>query len=119
MVSTFITVAKTLLVALLFVNINIVVGTATTGKHCSTGPIECCKQVMDSKSPQVTELLTKNGLGLGVLAGVKGLVGANCSPITAIGIGSGSQCSGQTVCCQNNNFNGVVAIGCTPINANV
>jgi hypothetical protein len=86
-----ITIATTLLISLFFVNINIAVGITTTGKHCNTGPIECCKQVMDSKSPQVTDLLVKNGIGLGVLAGVKGLVGANCSPITAIGLGSGSQ----------------------------
>lgn len=63
-----------------------------------------------------------------------------CSPITAGGIGQGSSCSTQPVCCTNNDFvcpqfpsqqtshkvliailfpppqNGIFALGCTPVN---
>jgi hypothetical protein len=46
---------------------------------------------MSSKSPKAFELLTQKGIGTGILAGVESLVGANCSPITAVGVGSGSQ----------------------------
>ncbi|KAF6763863.1 fungal hydrophobin [Ephemerocybe angulata] len=63
---------------------------ARTEPSCSTGPIQCCQ--------------TTNST-----------VGLTCSPLTAVGV-SGTSCSGQTVCCNNNNFTGVIAIGCTPIN---
>ncbi|KAJ3517675.1 hypothetical protein NLJ89_g351 [Agrocybe chaxingu] len=46
-------------------------------------------------------------------------VGAQCSPITVIGLSSGASCGSQPVCCSNNSFNGVVAIGCSPINVNL
>jgi hypothetical protein len=45
-------------------------------------------------------------------------VGFTCSPINTLGLGSHS-CSSQTVCCENNNFKGVVAVGCSPININL
>ncbi|KAF8204671.1 hydrophobin-251 [Pholiota molesta] len=31
----------------------------------------------------------------------------------------GTSCSAQPVCCTNDSFNGVVALGCTPININL
>ena len=41
---------------------------------------------------------------LGVdLKGVTAQVGLGCSPISAIGVGSGSACASNAVCCQNNN----------------
>ncbi|TFK32947.1 hydrophobin, partial [Crucibulum laeve] len=49
-----------------------------------------------------------------VVQDVNALVGVTCTPITVIGAGSNS-CSAQTVCCTNNSFNGVVALGCSPI----
>ncbi|ESK81797.1 hydrophobin [Moniliophthora roreri MCA 2997] len=45
-------------------------------------------------------------------------IGVQCNPISVIGVG-GNSCTQQPVCCDNNNFNGVVAIGCTPINVNL
>ncbi|TCD65152.1 hypothetical protein EIP91_003045 [Steccherinum ochraceum] len=43
-------------------------------------------------------------------------VGLTCDPISVLGIGSSSACSAQTVCCEDNSFSGIVALGCTPIN---
>ncbi|KAH8822417.1 hypothetical protein DL96DRAFT_1560024 [Flagelloscypha sp. PMI_526] len=57
-----------------------------------------------------------NSLNLDVAKDVA--VGLTCSPINIIGIGSNS-CSSQPVCCSDNNFNGVIAIGCSPININL
>ncbi|KAI3597611.1 hydrophobin [Moniliophthora roreri] len=45
-------------------------------------------------------------------------VGLTCSPITIIGGGSNS-CSANPVCCENNSFNGIVALGCVPVNINL
>ncbi|KAI3597612.1 hydrophobin [Moniliophthora roreri] len=41
-------------------------------------------------------------------------VGLTCDPITVIGAG-GNSCSASPVCCSDNSFNGVIAIGCVPV----
>ena len=52
---------------------------------------------------------------LGVdLKGVTAQLGLGCSPISAIGVGSGNACASNAVCCQNNNVVSVLRIcwGC-------
>ncbi|KAG6916348.1 hypothetical protein DXG01_007239 [Tephrocybe rancida] len=83
---------------------------STPGPTCSTGPVQCCNSVTHASDP-VASLLA--GL-LGLVLGADVAVGITCSPLSIIGVG-GTSCSSQTVCCDNNNFNGVIAIGCTPI----
>ncbi|KAF9527754.1 fungal hydrophobin-domain-containing protein [Crepidotus variabilis] len=85
--------------------------------QCNTGSLQCCNSAQSASSLSGT-LLGLLGL-LGVVVGdLTGEVGVTCSPITVIGAG-GSSCTAQPVCCTNNNFNGVVALGCTPINLNL
>ncbi|KAF5384258.1 hypothetical protein D9615_003437 [Tricholomella constricta] len=85
-----------------------------TPYQCSTGPVQCCNSLTTSSNPIASTLI---GL-LGVVVGPNVAVGLTCSPLSVIGIG-GNSCSQQTVCCRNNNFNGLIAIGCTPININL
>ncbi|KJA19423.1 hypothetical protein HYPSUDRAFT_143833 [Hypholoma sublateritium FD-334 SS-4] len=92
----------------------VAVGSAQSSQ-CNTGPIQCCNSVQQGNAPAAAALL--GGLGI-VLQDVTALVGLTCSPITAVGV-SGNSCTQQTVCCSNNSFNGVVALGCTPINVNL
>ncbi|KAK0434498.1 hydrophobin-251 [Armillaria borealis] len=82
------------------------------GASCATGTTQCCDSVQSPTSSVVQALL--GGLGIPI-GDVTANVGVTCSPISVIGVG-GTSCSNQVVCCQNNNFNGVVALGCTPIN---
>ncbi|KAF5309179.1 hypothetical protein D9619_012767 [Psilocybe cf. subviscida] len=90
-------------------------GDTGPSNQCNTGPIQCCNSYGTAGSAPIAALL---GL-LGIVVGdVTAIVGVTCSPITVIG-GSGTSCSSQPVCCTNNSFNGVVAIGCTPININL
>jgi hypothetical protein len=63
----------------------------------------------------VASLLGLLGIALG---SVTGLVGLTCSPLSIIGAG-GNSCSAQPVCCTNNSFNGIVSLGCSPINLNL
>ncbi|PPQ77840.1 hypothetical protein CVT25_015334 [Psilocybe cyanescens] len=87
----------------------------TTQDSCNTGAIQCCNQLYKSGTAQAN-LLTSV---LGVVAGpVTGLVGANCSPIDVIATG-GNSCTQQPVCCTSNHFNGLVNVGCSPVNANL
>ena len=70
---------------------NSVGATRIPGHHsqCNTGPVQCCHQSFDSNSHEAKNLLALNNIGLGVLSGVTGMVGAECTPITALGVGSG------------------------------
>ncbi|KAI0750516.1 fungal hydrophobin-domain-containing protein [Fomes fomentarius] len=54
------------------------------------------------------------GLGITV-QDVNALVGLTCTPITVIGVGSGSSCSANTVCCDDTSHGGLVDIGCLPV----
>ncbi|THU90097.1 fungal hydrophobin, partial [Dendrothele bispora CBS 962.96] len=80
--------------------------------QCNTGSIQCCNS---ASSPAATELCGLLGI---VVQDPNLLVGLTCNPISIIGIG-GNSCNAQPVCCENNDFNGVVAIGCVPVNINL
>ncbi|PPR04694.1 hypothetical protein CVT26_015019 [Gymnopilus dilepis] len=80
--------------------------------QCTTGSLECCSSTGTASDPVISTLLGLLGIDV---SDITALVGVTCSPITVIGTGSTS-CSEQPVCCTDNSFNGVVALGCTPIN---
>lgn len=82
---------------------------------CSTGPVHCCNTVQPANQLGVADqnLLFSafkgdflDGLGLtnATIQNVNTPVGLTCSPITALGVGSGSSCNAQTVCCDHNSF---------------
>ncbi|KAF9220787.1 hydrophobin [Gyrodon lividus] len=81
--------------------------------QCNTGPIQCCNSVQSAQ--QVSGLLSTVGV-LVANAAALGQVGVTCSPLSVIGVGSGCAATQQPVCCTNNNFNGVVNLGCSPVN---
>ncbi|KIJ65917.1 hypothetical protein HYDPIDRAFT_87334 [Hydnomerulius pinastri MD-312] len=87
----------------------------TGSSQCNTGSISCCNNTYTSTDTGLTTLLGLLGI---VLGPVSGLVGLGCTPITAVGTGSGAQCSQQPVCCTGNTFGGLITVGCSPINLN-
>ncbi|KIJ41342.1 hypothetical protein M422DRAFT_143871, partial [Sphaerobolus stellatus SS14] len=87
--------------------------TVTSISQCNTGDAQCCNTVGAANTlPGATVLLGLLGV---VLSDVTAIVGLGCTPITAIGLGGGANCAQQPVCCTNNNFNGLINIGCSPI----
>ncbi|KXN91790.1 Fruiting body protein SC3, partial [Leucoagaricus sp. SymC.cos] len=67
-----------------------------------------------SDAPNNSSLVSLLGL-IGVA--VKDLtanVGLQCTTVNVLGLGS-DRCNARTVCCEDNSFNGLVALGCTPI----
>ncbi|KAF8870877.1 fungal hydrophobin-domain-containing protein [Infundibulicybe gibba] len=82
---------------------------------CNTGPIQCCNQVQAANTTTLASLGGLFGLDLG---SITGLIGLSCSGLNIAGIG-GNSCSAQPVCCTNNQFSGLIALGCTPINLNL
>ncbi|TFK99156.1 fungal hydrophobin [Pterulicium gracile] len=88
------------------------VATRTEPGSCNTGPIQCCQKTEKADGPAASVLLGLLGV---VLQDLNVLVGIQCSPVTVIG-GGGAGCDAEPVCCQNNTFKGLIAIGCLPIN---
>ncbi|KAG9227826.1 hypothetical protein PTI98_011462 [Pleurotus ostreatus] len=89
-----------------------VTATAIPASGCNAGDVQCCKSVQKADSAGGAALLGLLGI---VLSNLDVFIGGDCSPITAIGVG-GTSCSSQAVCCENNSFNGLIALGCVPIN---
>ncbi|TRM66736.1 hydrophobin [Schizophyllum amplum] len=87
---------------------------AETGKpaSCSGGGVYCCNKTTKTTDKSIQGLLA--GVGV-VVKNIHDLVGLNCSPITAIGVG-GTKCTAQTVCCSDTYQNGLVNVNCVPIN---
>ncbi|KAJ3512688.1 hypothetical protein NLJ89_g3378 [Agrocybe chaxingu] len=77
---------------------------------CETGPIQCCKcQKVTTASDSVAGLILSL-LGV-VVKDPSTSVAMTCSPMSST---SPEACTTQTVCCENNSFNGLIALGCTP-----
>ncbi|RXW20039.1 hypothetical protein EST38_g5797 [Candolleomyces aberdarensis] len=98
-------------------------GGKETGGHndvsqCNNGEIYCCNQTQEAESVDKRTSLILELVGVDA-SNLQGVVGSNCSPLTAIGVGSGGSCSTQQVCCQKNFNNGLVVIGCSPIDISV
>lgn len=75
--------------------------------QCNNGPILCCDQVQEAGL--LGAILGLLGI---ILSDVEGLlIGVTCVPLSTLGGNIGSK---QPVCCDNDNYGGLVAIGCTP-----
>ncbi|KAH0830201.1 hydrophobin, partial [Lanmaoa asiatica] len=66
--------------------------------QCNTGSMQCCATTTTASDPVASTLLGLLGI---VLGDVTATIGLNCSPLTVIGLGSGSTCTQQPVCCTN------------------
>ncbi|KLO15156.1 fungal hydrophobin [Schizopora paradoxa] len=78
--------------------------------QCNTGAIQCCESVQQAKG--MSNILDLLGV---VVDDLTADIGTNCSPLSLVGLSSG-ECNASPVCCENNSFNGLVSIGCSPIN---
>ncbi|PPQ73109.1 hypothetical protein CVT26_014730 [Gymnopilus dilepis] len=90
-------------------------GGSSPANQCTTGSLQCCQSTGEATDPAISKILALLGVDV---SDVTALVGVTCSPITGVGAG-GTSCSEQPVCCTNDSFNGVVALGCTPVNLNL
>lgn len=80
---------------------------------CNTGTLQCCNQTFSSTSGTATLLAALLNLNLSQLTGQ---IGLSCTPISVIGLGQGASCTQQPVCCSGNTYNGLINVGCSPIN---
>ena len=84
----------------------------TPPQTCTTGPIQCCQSTTTAGAPAAAAILGLLGV---VVQDLNVLLGLDCSPISVVGVGSGSACSAQTVCCENNSFVSCDPDACTAI----
>lgn len=70
------------------------------GQQCSSGPVQCCNTVEKADSDTATSLLGLLGI---VIEDITALIGLSCTDVNVLG-GGGSDCSAQTLCCENNTF---------------
>jgi hypothetical protein len=56
--------------------------------QCNTGAVQCCQQVHQSNTAEASFLASLVGVSL---EGITGSVGAQCSPLTGLGVGGGAQ----------------------------
>ncbi|KAF8552303.1 fungal hydrophobin [Imleria badia] len=92
------------------------VPTSTSNSQCNNGSLQCCNNMMSSTTAQETGLgglLGLLGLNLGSIVGD---IGLECTPINVIGVGSGANCNQQAACCTGETQNGLINVGCSPIN---
>ncbi|PPQ78639.1 hypothetical protein CVT25_010603 [Psilocybe cyanescens] len=92
-------------------------GAGEPSGQCNTGSLQCCNNV-GTASTLLANVVGAAGLLAGFVGPVEAVLGINCTPISVIGIG-GNSCTAQPVCCTGNTFNGVVNVGCSPINLNL
>ncbi|RDW56674.1 hypothetical protein BP6252_14060 [Coleophoma cylindrospora] len=83
----------------------------TSRSQCSSGIAVCCSSIVAATDQAVGAITAILGV---LLPSTDINVGLSCSPITVVGTGS-SDCAGQPACCGNDNFNGLMSIGCIPI----
>ncbi|KAF5320953.1 hypothetical protein D9619_001629 [Psilocybe cf. subviscida] len=82
------------------------------GSQCSGGTINCCNSTQNSTALNLGTLSSLLGIQL---PNIGALIGLTCTSIAALSA-LGQQCASQQVCCTNNSFNGLIALGCTAIN---
>jgi len=58
---------------------------------CNSGPVQCCGSLHTASSTGANDVLA--GLVGAVVGAITAQVGANCNPITAVGLGSGANWS--------------------------
>ncbi|KAG0696419.1 hydrophobin [Suillus ampliporus] len=99
--------------ARLFAVASVVAFAVATSGQCNTGSIQCCQYSTTTSNYNYAA----GYLGLvSVVADVAAKVGFACSPITVVGGGSGCEANQEPLCCTDNKYNGLVNIGCSPIN---
>ncbi|KIJ61818.1 hypothetical protein HYDPIDRAFT_95787 [Hydnomerulius pinastri MD-312] len=92
----------------------ITLAAAGGSSQCTTGQIVCCNSVKSADA--VPNLSSVTGL-LAAQAALLGNVGVSCSTITVIGEGKSCIASQTPLCCTDNSYDGILSLGCSPINA--
>ncbi|KAI0791382.1 fungal hydrophobin-domain-containing protein [Abortiporus biennis] len=85
--------------------------------QCNTGNVQCCNQVQRAGAPGMSTIIQQL-LDLDIpVQNADTNIGTDCTPINALGMGNGANCASEPVCCDNNTEDGLIGVGCSPVNA--
>ncbi|KDQ56645.1 hypothetical protein JAAARDRAFT_36128 [Jaapia argillacea MUCL 33604] len=74
---------------------------------CSAGHLQCCDTVTTSSNSEASTIIELLGIPA---EDVTGLLGLTCSTLTG-----NKSCRKSTVCCEDNDYNGIISLGCTTV----
>ncbi|KAL4071861.1 fungal hydrophobin-domain-containing protein [Scleroderma yunnanense] len=86
------------------------------GGHCNTGNLTCCNAVQSAEDPQTSQIAGILNIPISAL---NGNIGIACLSLDILALLNQQSCTQQPVCCENTEANGLVGIGCIPINLNL
>jgi len=82
--------------------------TVPSVSQCNTGSVQCCNSTTSASDPSVAFL---SGL-LGLVPNLALPIGLTCTSVLL----NSNQCNNSPVCCSNVYQQGLIAVGCSPIN---
>ncbi|THH28030.1 hypothetical protein EUX98_g6160 [Antrodiella citrinella] len=83
-------------------------GGSTSGGQCNVGKPQCCESTQKASTSIVSLSLLK---AIGQNVAPDAILGLTCTGVDVLD----APCHTQTVCCENNTYNGLINIGCSPI----
>ncbi|KAL2835285.1 hypothetical protein BDW59DRAFT_6021 [Aspergillus cavernicola] len=83
--------------------------------HCP-GPVQCCGRHGSAEDPTILSMAQVLGVDIRGTPGT--MIALNCNPITVTGQAL-SSCGETPVCCRENLLNGLINVGCVPVELNV
>ncbi|KAH9981553.1 hypothetical protein BJV74DRAFT_887510 [Russula compacta] len=76
--------------------------------QCSVGKQQCCNQFTEIDQESLTSITALLGVVTSFIGQGGTVVGSACSPLGA----EGDACTAQTMCCQDDHFEGALVFGC-------
>ncbi|KAF9448281.1 fungal hydrophobin, partial [Macrolepiota fuliginosa MF-IS2] len=92
--------------------------TPTPASQCNTDHLYCCNNssLVAANNPLTSVIFGLLNIAVAPLTAIVGLGAGSCNSITVAGLlSNGNTCSQSPVCCENNDFSGLVVIGCSPV----
>ncbi|PGG99922.1 hypothetical protein AJ79_08359 [Helicocarpus griseus UAMH5409] len=85
------------------------------GGSCNSVP-QCCKSVHESNDKNIIQGMKVFGMDEKAAKKNEGKIATQCKPMKGIlNIDLLNGCKSNAVCCKDNKFNGLIAVGCIPI----
>ncbi|KZT67523.1 hydrophobin-domain-containing protein [Daedalea quercina L-15889] len=84
-------------------------GSSGGAGSCNAGANYCCNSVTNASNADESTTGILNAIGVD-LSDTLNNVGLGCTSLVG-----GASCSTNALCCENNTFSGLIAVGCTPI----
>ncbi|EMD35900.1 hypothetical protein CERSUDRAFT_96125 [Gelatoporia subvermispora B] len=83
----------------------------SSGSECQPAQVQCC----DTMAPGDSDHMRAVGKALKMNVDESKWYGTGCSQSGLLGLGGGTSCTTSPMCCEGNDFGGLIGLGCLPI----